>query len=52
MKKKSIHVTIDENLIPKIEEYREEQGHTKSSLVNFIIKSFFKEKEKEKKKGK
>ena len=46
MKKKAIHITIDENLIKEIDEQREEQGHNRSSFINFIVKSFFKNQKK------
>lgn len=43
MKKKAIHITVDENLIPKVDEKREETGHTRSSFINFVLNKFFKE---------
>lgn len=52
MKKDKIHITIDKELSPKIENCRKELGHNKSSFVNYVLTKFFREKEANKGKEK
>jgi metal-responsive CopG/Arc/MetJ family transcriptional regulator len=50
MKKQKIGITLDKELVPIIDELRTEQGHSRSSFINYVLNKFIKE-EKDKAKA-
>lgn len=46
MKKQKIGITLDKELIPVIDKLREDQGHSRSSFINYVLNRFIKEKKK------
>jgi metal-responsive CopG/Arc/MetJ family transcriptional regulator len=45
-KKEKIHISIDKELIPKLENECKETDRTRSALINFILNKFFKDRDK------
>lgn len=50
MKKQRVNITIDEQLVPKIDDKRIATGHTRSSFINYVLNLFFREEEEKREK--